>query len=110
MKMKNDSFYEHLKIKLNQNTPKSLDQKILIIAKKELKDTNKSFNWIIPTFVTSVCLILFLIDFPYLFKQKSDSFVLTESPEMILNYNNIELMADASQLSGAEWEKIEGSK
>ena len=111
MKIKKDSFYDLLKIKINQTPPKSIDQKILMIAKKELNDQKKSFNWMMTTIATSACMILFLVGYSYLVDQKAhDSYVFTESPEMILNYKNIELMADASQLDASDWERIEGTK
>jgi quinol-cytochrome oxidoreductase complex cytochrome b subunit len=111
MKNKNDSFYGQLKIKINQTPPKSLDQKILMIAKKELNDNKKSFDWMMTTILASACIIVFLVGYPYLMNRKPhDSYVFTEAPEMILNYNNRELMADATKLNASDWEKIEGSK
>ena len=111
MKFKNDSFFRQLKIKINQIPPKSLDQKILMIAKKELNESKNSFDWMMTTIVTSACIIVFVVGYPYLINRKPlDSYVFKEAPEMILNFKNIELMADATKLNSSDWEKIEDSK
>lgn len=36
--------------------------------------------------------------------------VIAESPEMVLNFKNIELMADAGVLSEEDWKKIGGER
>ena len=112
MNNKNDNFYSCLKGRGAQVPPASLDQKILMIAKKELKHSRKSFNWIIPTSVVTGCLIIFFTYSTYSNQQKNlNKYVLlNEAPEMILNYDKIELMADSSQLSDDDWKKVEGRK
>ena len=111
MNKKNDFFYRWFKNITEQSPPKLLDQKILIFSKEELNHSKKSIHWIMPTSAISFCLILFVVGNTYFLHQKNlNMLFLSEAPEMILNYDNIELMADASELNADDWKKIEGSK
>jgi hypothetical protein len=91
--------------------PIDLDQKILLIAKKKMAKDKVAKPWIVLTSAIAACLIIFLTSNTYINQQKKmSSIVMTEAPEMILNFDQIELMADSSGLSESEWQKVEGSK
>ncbi|MBC7538126.1 MAG: hypothetical protein H7281_04855 [Bacteriovorax sp.] len=111
MKNNNVNFYSWMKSRVSKTPPSALDQRIIKMAKKEFNHSNKSFRWTIPTSAFATILLFLIAGSNYLNQQKNlNKFVLNEAPEMILNYDKIELMTDSSQLSENEWKKIEGSK
>lgn len=111
MNSKDDSFYGHLKKETAVTTPPGIDERILLMAKKELSPSPKYKIWLMPATALAASLVLLLTGSMYLInKKKQTDFVLMEPSEMILNYDQIELMADASMLSDADWETIESVK
>ncbi len=106
-----DIFYKSLREKLIQGPPKSLDQKILLLASEKLQSHKNHAEWLYLASGFTTCLIVFLTISGYFNHQQNfNKQVINESPEMILNFNSIEMMADASVLSENEWKKIEGTK
>lgn len=109
MKYKKENFYSWIKKRTTQSPPSSLDLKILSLARNEFRPVGKSFRWTLPINTIAASLIIFLAGSIYFQQQiNNDNIVLNESLEMILNYDSIELMADASQLSEEDWRNIEG--
>lgn len=114
MKSNIDPFYKWAK-KLTTIAPGDhLDQKILSMAALKLiplKRKSIFSKWLKPGLI-----IIFSMSFIIIFglrinKQSAMSLLsMNDSPEMILNYKNIELMADAGNLSEEDWIKIEGKK
>jgi hypothetical protein len=108
---KNLNFYSWLKPKITHSPPLTLDEKILMMAQIELNHSKKSLSWFIPISAFAAATIIFIAGNIYFTQQKTiNKLVLYEVPELILNYDKIEMMADASQLSADEWTKIEGQK
>ena len=110
MKKNEKTFYQWLKSATSVNPSNEVDNRILLIAKQELHapPTNPFYFWIkiaLPVGVTA--LFIFLIKIKSNQPDVFNSVAFTESPEMILNYKQIELMADLGDLSEDEWKKIE---
>lgn len=109
MKKQNEKFYGWMKKSTTLSVPSTLDDKILSLAQAEFRPHKKSLNWALPLSAVAASFIIFLAGSIYLKQQSSiNELAFNESPEMILNYDNIELMADASLLSDEDWKNIEG--
>lgn len=114
MSNEKDFFYRWLKNNLSVTPSKNLDHKILSMASAHLagpKDSFFSSRWKVSGAALLASFLLIFALTPKENHQKELSkMVLNESPEMIMNYKTIELMADSSALSDEEWNKIEGVK
>lgn len=115
MKKNSAHFYLWIKNKTLISPSDELDAKILGIAKEKLSPSKKSaffFGWqmkgILATFI--LLFMSYQINHQMNFERDSGKLVINESPEMIMNYSSIELMAEASSLSEEDWAKIERSK
>ncbi|MDD4975242.1 MAG: hypothetical protein PHY93_12865 [Bacteriovorax sp.] len=107
----NEKFYSWMKSKIAHTPPARLDQKILMMANNKLNHRKKSFRWMLPSGAFTASLVALISVSIYFNHHKNlNSLVLNEAPEMIFNYDKIELMADASSLSDDDWKKIEGTK
>lgn len=112
MKAKN-SFYSWLALKTQIGPTATTDAKILAFSSQFLKGKKKSSfsNWKLSgsLALTAAVVLIVMIN-----KNPSPMIpgptLISEAPEMILHYRDIELMADASHLSDADWEKINGQK
>lgn len=111
MKTKN-SFYSWLALKTQTEPAASVDSKILAFSSQYFQKEEKSFfaGWKLSgaLALTTAAVVIILIN-----KNPSTQpgpALMSEAPEMILHYNDIELMADASQLSDADWARINGQK
>lgn len=109
------NFYSWLKSQTDKIPPSELDKNILFyssqfFAEKAAKEKTSFIHWKISGIaaLASIALVLILINREG--TPQPASTMITESPEMILNYNEIELMADAGALSEADWAKINGAK
>lgn len=105
------TFYSWLSLATRKQPSQKTDDKILSYARETLKSEEKAslFNWKISgvaAFASIVLIITLMNRTPV--KQTGDM-MMAESPEMLLNYKEIELMADASQLSETDWAKINGN-
>ena len=111
MKNKKSDFYQWLKANTNKSSPSSLlDEKILKLAEFKFE---KKFNnfWVFSFGSWTSVIAIFFIGNLYLNTNKSlRSLTLTDSPEMISIYDNVELMTEATRLSEQDWKKIEGSQ
>lgn len=105
---KNDGFFYHwIKKQTTQVPPKYLDEKISSMAREKLiplKKDSKIIRWQLSGAFATVAILFFTI----MASQKNE--MNNESAEMIMNYNTIELMSEASSLSEEEWAQIEGVK
>lgn len=116
MNPKKDLFSSWLNKNLSQSPPAELDQRILAMAKRKLignipgpeKRRSKKNPLLISVFASILVLIVF--SNKTLFPSKINKMTLNEPMEMILNYRNIELMADTSELTEEDWSKIESIK
>ena len=114
MKNTHDPFYKWAK-KLTTIAPEDhIDQKILSMAALKLiplKRKSVFSKWLKPGLIAT-CTISFMIIVGLRINKQSEMSLLSmnDSPEMILNYKSIELMADAGKLSEEDWIKIEGKK
>lgn len=100
-----NKFYEWLKERTTFVPSMRLDDKILSHAEVELKtkSQNKTVWWAVITTTVLASLIIYV----EINHNKNDQVAVDESFEMILNYNNLELMAEAGNLTDAEWKKLE---
>lgn len=109
--MKNNrTFYSWLSKATSRQPSSATDDKILAYAREAFKPEEKTMllSWKISgiaAFASIALVITLMYRMPVV--QTGDQ-MMAESPEMLLNYNEIELMADASQLSESDWEKING--
>ena len=113
--MKTNHFFSWLKTRLEITPEKKLDQLILNEAKIKFKSQTNSLQllWTTPSKLILASSAVLIIGFIYNQKyslDKSHQVVLSESPDMLMNFDSIELMADAAKLSDAEWEKINDHK
>ena len=109
--MKTINFFSWLKVHLEITPEKKLDQLILNEAKLKLTSQTNSLHllWAAPSKLIFACSAVLIIGFIYNQQNgldKSHQVVLSESPDMLMNFDSIELMADAAKLSDAEWDKI----
>lgn len=111
MKNNIDLFYRRMKENLTESPSAEIDNKILTMASKKLKpDVEPSLlsQWLKPSLAIafSVALVI-IINIKSNNRNNTNKLLLTESPEMVLNYKDIELMADAGALSEEDWKRIE---
>lgn len=105
------TFYSWLSENTRKQPSSKTDDKILSYAREVFKPEEnpaRLLNWKISgvAVFASIALVIILMNRTPV--MQSGDMMLAESPEMILNYNEIELMADASQLSESDWAKING--
>lgn len=114
--MKNN-FYNWLRPLTEKAPSPAVDTKILAYSSQFFSSKEKEkvtvpflFDWKISSIavLASVALLVVLINKGT--RPQPSLMMITESPEMVLNYNEIELMADASKLTEADWAKINGTK
>ena len=109
--MSNQDFYQWLKPKLDKKPSATLDQRILLMAsqKMQVQTASHRSRWTISLgFVLATAIIIFSVNSKFNQQKDLNKLVLNETPDMILNYENIELMADSAKLSDADWDRIEG--
>jgi hypothetical protein len=104
-----NSFYSWLSLKTRKGPPSSVDIKILSYSAQYFKSKEKTvfFNWKISVAAAffSVALVILLINRT----PGTRPDLMTESPEMVLHYRDMELMADASNLTDEDWVHINGA-
>lgn len=110
MKNSQVNFYNWLREKhTTSQFPSLLDDKILKLAQDHLRKKSQYKLWVLPVSASATLfVIIFFSNFYFNQEKNKSNFGLIESPEMVLLYENIELMADATKLSDSEWKKIEG--
>lgn len=105
-----DFFYRKMKEKLSVEPSIEVDQKILEMASRKLGANEKTFSWSVflkPSLVLAgSALLITVINIKSHKHNDLEKLVINEPAEMVLNYNNIELMADAGSLSEEDWKKI----
>ncbi len=93
---------------------KELDNKILSMAREKMspaKSVGISIKWKVTSMaILASFVVLFVLTTKNHQQKEINRMVFTESPEMILDYNSIELMAATSTLSEEDWNKIESTK
>ncbi len=111
MKTKN-SFYSWLALKTQTEPSSSVDKKILAYSSQYMKNEDKSIIavWKLSGALALTVAVVMVVMINKNPPSQPGSAIISEAPEMILNYNEIELMADASQLSDADWARINGQK
>jgi|GEM_PF-744329 len=108
----NNTFYSWIALKTQTEPSSTADKKILAFSSQYFKKEEKSFFalWkLTGAFALTAAVVLVVL----INKNSSiqpGSALMSEAPEMILHYNDIELMADASRLSDADWARINGQK
>lgn len=114
MKNHYDLFYRWMKNNLSEKPSSQLDKNILAMAEKELgsgAQSSSSTQWLKPGLTLAFGITLVIVVNIYTNRRyESGKTIITESPEMVLHYKEIELMADAGALSEEDWKKIEGTK
>jgi len=114
MKNKKDSFFEWAKKELTESPSREVDQKILNMALDKLEKPEQGynfFNFLKPAFAIAISLVFVLvINYKINHPQTNDIVSIEDSAEMILQYENIELMAATQSLTEDEWRDIEGVK
>jgi hypothetical protein len=116
MNSPDNNFSFWLKKNLIKNPSAELDKKILSLSHDFLNKTKKKgnvLNWKIPAlslFASCLLVIGVFLKSNSLTLTTSNKMVMNENPEMILNYNSIELMSESSSLSEQDWEKISENK
>lgn len=110
MNKNNDLFYRRLKEKISVSPSLEVDQHILQMAAKKLGTRTESYSvatWLKPSlaFASGILLVTIII-IKFQHQNELDKLAMNESAEMVLNYKNIELMADAGSLSEEDWKKI----
>lgn len=104
-----NSFYSWLSLKTRKEPPLSVDKKILSYSSQYFKSEEKTafLSWKISfaTALASIALIIILMNRT----PGTGPALLTESPEMVLHYKDMELMADASNLTDEDWTHISGA-
>jgi hypothetical protein len=99
-----------MKEKLSVSPSIEVDQKILEMASKKLVAKDNAFTWsalLKPSLVLAgSALLITIINIKSHKQNDMEKLVMTEPAEMVLNYSNIELMADAGSLSEDDWKKI----
>lgn len=113
------TFYGWMKNQGSIEPSAKVDKKILAYSahyfaqnKNSSLEKNFFFNWKLSGFMTlaTLAVVIVLMNRQPSLQKNQMTMIDNESPEMILNYKDIELMADASDLSEAEWAVINGSK
>ncbi|MDO9181897.1 MAG: hypothetical protein Q7U04_05795 [Bacteriovorax sp.] len=108
---KDNNFYQWAKTKTSFPPTKVIDYKISLMAREHLASPKSNiFSRWLPITLSLAATALVILTFNIYNSKKIDSQAFTESPEMLLNFKRIELMADASELSEVEWKKIEGNQ
>ncbi len=116
MKEKKYYFFEWIKKETSLTPSSQLDQKILKKVHALFPSEQKFYNlkkWLNPgvAFALSLTFIFILNNkFHYQLLRNDQLLSLSESPEMILNYKDIELMAAVGNLSEQDWKKIEANQ
>ncbi|MGZ3856285.1 MAG: hypothetical protein ACXVKO_08520 [Bacteriovorax sp.] len=114
MKKSDITFFQWMKKNTTKSPPRELDERILTLAHEKLgtsKSSSSKTKLILSGITVMASFALLLMLTSKNIKQKEISvYALSESPEMILNYSSIELMAEASALTDEDWHKIEGSR
>lgn len=102
-------FFKWLKQNTTAQPHTDIDQSILLMAERKLNQIagHKRQNFF-HFLGFSSSLLLLVVSINVLTNTKSNTLSLIEPPEMIMNYNFIELMAEASVLSDEDWNAIEG--
>ena len=113
--MKSTNFFSWLKARLEITPEKKLDQLILSEAKLKFNSQTNSLHllWATPSKFILASSVFLMIGYVYNQKyslEKPNQVVLSESPDMLMNYDSIELMADAAKLTDAQWDKIYDTK
>lgn len=111
MKTKN-SFYSWLALKTQTVPSAHVDSKILAYSSQYFQKEEKSFfnNWKLSGALSLTAAVVVVVMINKNQPAGSGPVIITEAPEMILHYNDMELMADASQLSDADWARIATQK
>jgi hypothetical protein len=105
------NFKNWLKNNLTVVPKKELSEKIMNLAEKNLSKeaiTNENkgdYFWKLSMSMAMIA-IVFSMTFNKKINHENTSFI-AESQELILNYQDMELMADASTLSDDDWKKIQ---
>lgn len=113
MKNHYDLFYQWMKQNLSTSPSQTIDENILNMASKKLASAEQSSapsRWLKPGLTLAFGVALVVVVNTARQRNKLEKLIITESPEMMLHYENIELMADAGALSEEDWKKIEGNK
>jgi hypothetical protein len=114
VKNHSDLFYRWMKNNLSEQPSSTLDENILAMASKKLGSAQQSSSlaqWLKPSLTLAFGIALVIVINIYSNRQNEMAkAIITESPEMVLHYKDIELMADAGALSEEDWKKIEGIK
>jgi hypothetical protein len=110
LKNNNNSFYQRLKKQISVSPSLEVDQQILQMASKKLGVKTESSpwsSWLKPSLVFACgVLLVTVINIKSHKQNEMDKLAMNESAEMVLNYKNIELMADAGSLSEEDWIKL----
>jgi len=108
-----DLFYRWMKQNLSTPPSQAVDQNILNMASKKLGSAKQSSilsRWLKPSLTLAFGVALVLVVNSTRQRNELGKLIITESPEMVLHYKDIELMSEAGALSEEDWKKIEGNK
>jgi hypothetical protein len=112
------TFYSWMKLQSQKMPAENTDRKILAFSdqyfsqQKPAEEKSIFLNWKLSGFLTlaTLAVVIVLMNKQPLIQKSSLVMMENDSPEMILNYKDIELMADASDLSEAEWARINSKR
>lgn len=99
------NFKSWLKNELINNPPKSLDSKVLLKSRELLVEEKNYFTLSLSVLTMAMFAVLIFQTRQFSISPAQDPMI-SKSKEMILNYKEIELMADAGSLSDSDWEQI----
>jgi len=109
-------FFKWLKKETSHNPPLELDQKILHNAHAVFSKNQNNFRFVKllkPGLALALSLAFLIVlnnKFNPQTKGNNQLLSFNESPEMILNYKDIELMAAVGSLNDQDWKKIEATQ
>jgi protein-tyrosine-phosphatase len=99
------SFFHWLKKETLASPSNKIDQNILELARAQ-NATNNPFHFSKYLLATSAIAASLIVLFTSSHLNKINQHPLSESPELLQYYDQVELMNQASELSDQEWDKI----
>lgn len=112
--MSNNLFYRWMKKNLSVSTSLSLDEKIMSMASKKLNSSiklNALNQWWKPGLALALGIsLVIVVNIKNKRHSEIENYTISESPEMLMHYKDIELMSNVGEFSEEDWGKIEGAK
>lgn len=104
----NEKFFSLIKPFTEEAPASTTDHKILSVARERFNSQKHTLLpiWKISGLAVVASIVFILIFFRSGSTPYNDSVAINESLEMILNYNEIELMAESSALSESDWNHL----